>query len=375
MDQMQVLYPQNRLNLPSVAINIHTNSFQQPHCYSKNPVSSPFPIYYADQIKRNLTRPLAVLEKLSSFKATQDDLKLLDKFTDIEKQEFVKLFCHKTGFPNLDTVKRNIIKSITDAIIKAANDDNPPIKVLWAGYDGACSVSRNLALPGSDIDKLSIIIDGDSKDAKRLRAKVYENADKVLAEVCPDELIFILPLKDIFNADNKVNQIIATSPEISANLKKYESILNINYKDGPEAIEFNRKIAEKQKNDDIESQSLVLQTAHILEVLRDGSPLLNNLETEKLSKLQDTALYKYSNVLQQRAVKGSEKGKITARKQMMQEFKKWPIDKQFRLIKTMLYNSHGTKPAQGQEFAELFHNDPDFTKHVALQESLFPGRK
>lgn len=65
-------------------------------------------------------------------------------------EAIVQGFMERTGFPDLAEVSRRIEANALQAINRFAAEFN--FKILYSGYDGACSVARQRALPGSDID-------------------------------------------------------------------------------------------------------------------------------------------------------------------------------------------------------------------------------
>jgi len=104
----------------------------------------------------------------------------LDNLTDKEKKQFVKTFCEKTGYPNLEQVQKNMDNEIKRAIDVCFKDSDA--KPLFAGYSSVCSVGKAVALPGSDCDGLFIVSDKPSGENVPYRHDIGDEINQRILE-------------------------------------------------------------------------------------------------------------------------------------------------------------------------------------------------
>ena len=155
-----------------------------------------------------------------------DNLSFLDNvLAQEDKKEFVEYYKTLTGFPDLWTVayriKEQFIRAIkaSESYLKenAYYSEKDYYEVLGYGYDGASSVSRNKALPGSDLDKAYVILKGHPSDdhinnriVKDFQAQLWHNTDqrvlsynhdadsfpKIYTDKQVTDLVFSMQMKD-----------------------------------------------------------------------------------------------------------------------------------------------------------------------------------
>ena len=91
-----------------------------------------------------------------------DIIKNIENLSVKQKQDFIDKFCNVTGLPDIDEFNCRMIEHSKNVINNSA--ENSGAKVLWSGFHKNCSAAKGLALPGSDLDGWSVIIDGNQND-------------------------------------------------------------------------------------------------------------------------------------------------------------------------------------------------------------------
>ncbi len=97
----------------------------------------------------------------------------------------VTSFERETGFPDLALTSRKIEEAVAQAIEQVCQEKD--IKVLYAGYDPTCSVARGVAVPGSDLDGLTIVVNKKARPFKKtlVQRLSYEPAYRQLIAFNP----------------------------------------------------------------------------------------------------------------------------------------------------------------------------------------------
>lgn len=80
-------------------------------------------------------------------------------------------FLSETGFPDLKECSKRIHDQVKAVTLQTSQELKIPI--IYAGYSGDSSVGKGLALPGSDIDGLHVLIQDDDKKDKQHFVEVF----------------------------------------------------------------------------------------------------------------------------------------------------------------------------------------------------------
>ena len=110
-----------------------------------------------------------------------------DQSLNLPADSGIEEFCARTGFPELRRVSTQIESHLLDVVWGAAK--LLQIRPLWIGYDRCCSVSRGTALPGSDLDHLAIVVDGDASSSGAFKKHLMENSCSELVRGLQNALI------------------------------------------------------------------------------------------------------------------------------------------------------------------------------------------
>ncbi|MEI7474497.1 MAG: hypothetical protein WCK67_06920 [bacterium] len=297
-------------------------------------------------------------------KKNQVGIKKLDNFfetlkTDKDKKAFISAFKEKTGFPKFDKVSSNMVREALNGINAIAEREN--FEILFMGYDKNSSVGQKMPFPGSDCDGMIFVID--SPDAKK-KAPYYrwllsKNIDQRILSTNVTELPEVMSLEEIKEGVEKSNiaftQYLKTQDtnEINNILNKFKTNIETPNKDYIEAADFNIQIS---KYINPEDKWLIIKTALFAELIRDGIVEIDGLNQKFKDLLNNSAVYKYSNMQQQRALSDIQKDKIIARKELSTNFEKMQINEQFNLIKDIIYKSFDDKPSKNSPNSKYFYN-------------------
>ena len=307
------------------------------------------------------------------------NLSFLDSIDEISAQKkFIDHYKSVTGFPNLAEVSKRIENTFINSVKSVAlGFDDYKYNVIAAGYDGTCSVGKRMSLPGSDLDKAFIILNGDY-------LKIYGSGkdEEIVGEFknrlwhATDQRILSYNHDTSFPSIMTINQIKNTIAAIREYTDKMSFDRNImaqnvkeEYLDLIKASDFNimlSKLLPKRKYDDpinAINKENIKNFAYFIEAVRDGKIVITSPEFQKLTgELENNDFYKYSNVAQMRATKNAveagieQKTKILLRKELEKSFSDWSISKQFEFIKTLIRYSC----EDNVDFKEYFTNDRDF---------------
>lgn len=291
---------------------------------------------------------------LPNFEAAKK-LEILDKLTPQQKKQFVEEFCSITGFPDYKTVVQKIENEISTSIHQLAFEED--FDVNFIGYDSNCSVGRKLPIPGSDCDGLFMIIDTKNHKEEWFPGKIrWEFKDYVNQRILStpaNHLPEVLSTDFIEQGLEYAQSAFDEYNFSDADLKRFEAHLNDNSNDFVKSAEFNIKLAQKLPND-ISIRERYYKTAMLAEVIRDGVVCENNLDADLYNKILNSSLYKYSNLMKQKGLKPALKSKYIQRQTLSSDFHTMSTEKQFQLIKDILYYSFNK--TQDNENKKYFSN-------------------
>ena len=273
----------------------------------------------------------------------------LDNLNPKEKRQFVKAFCRKTGFPNLKKVQENMDNEIKRAIDVCFKDSDA--SPLFAGYASSCSVGRAVALPGSDCDGLFIVSDRAYGGKIPYRWDIGNEINQRILETQGmhyPELFAIQELIPYIEMADEIFEKIKTPEKIES----YKQNLKRSDQDFLKAGEFNLDLASKITND--QDKNMMYLTAMFVEELRAGHVLINNLDKDLLNRIENSALYKYSNVVRQEGFKNNIKPKWANRIKLASEFNSKTDDESFEICKEILKSSMGIHENSQNDIYENF---------------------
>ncbi len=335
----------------------------------------------------------------------QDNYSFLDKLTSyFDKSEFINKYCDYTGFPNLAEVSRKICFTFENCIKNITYDiggyNQDAYKVVDFGYDPTCSIGLNKALPGSDLDKGYVIINGDSDYSnekiftEKFCGKMWNNLDQRIVSLNhPNTFPSVYTVKQIrtmldyldkksselLNKEKLQNAllimgILGTFGIMGGNIllalaKKYAS--NSSSTDPYEAAKFNRDIARKiPYSSDREDAK---NCAFFIETVRANYKRNPYKYDSIFNRIQDSPFAQNSNVTQiegwQEKINGGYmKQKLRNRTQLEQDFWSMELNQKYELIKDIIkYSSND----QSDKFSQYYKNDDDIdARYKHLLESL-----
>ncbi len=275
----------------------------------------------------------------------------LDDCNKKEKEEMVKSFENLTGFFDFKKIKEKADKEIVSSVYKLL-DMHDPLNhddLKFIGYDRNCSLGRSLAMPGSDADALYIIVDDSKSDNKWITAQMrWELKDIVNQRILStpaNHLPEVLSVKFLEKGLKLADEAYSKADFSSEDLSQFEQNLHNSSKDFVKCGDFNIRLAELLP-DDTQTRDEFYKTAMLVELIRNGEILINNLPKEFIKKVKASPLYKYSNLVRQEGLKDSEKYKYQTRKKLQKDYQKGNIDTKFAIIKELIkenYNSGSDK--------------------------------
>lgn len=296
----------------------------------------------------------------------QEYVNKLDNLTKKQKKEFVRIFCEKTGFPNLDKVQEKMDNEILRAIAVAfAKTDNRPV---FAAYSSNCSVGKSTALPGSDCDGLFIVAAKPLNLNEINRFKIGTEINQRILETQGShfpELFSIDELIPYIELSNKIFEKIKTEQKI----ENYEKNLLRSDQDFVKAGEFNIDIESYIKDEN--TKNMLYLTAFFVEEYRAGHILLNYIDNDIKDLIETSAMYKYSNVVRQEGFKNNSKPKWDNRIKMCSEFESKSDDEKFKICSEILKSTMGVK----QENISGSYDDFDMGNILDLIDILTSFRK
>lgn len=290
-----------------------------------------------DQLTFTHSLPTEIISQLKNPKTGPEIINKIEKITSKEdKVQFIKNFCKETGFPKLDTVSKKIEDHTLDITEKAAKESN--VKVLYSGYNSTCSVGKNCALPGSDIDTWFTIIDGTEEEKGKFLGKIQELANPLLLSVTKsrtDDYPDAITKKEFLESLKVADDIFKASAKLQKKVAIYENNLNNLYEDWTKAGEFNIDFARSLKNDK-DKTPIAVRAALVTEIMRNGKPFIQAFEKADKDTITNSCLYKYSNTQQMKMHKSTLKDKHLRRLEEAKKFNDLNTDEKFNLIKNII---------------------------------------
>ncbi|MBQ4647449.1 MAG: hypothetical protein IJB79_08890 [Candidatus Gastranaerophilales bacterium] len=279
-------------------------------------------------------------ERILPNKEALEKLKILDSLTPAQQQELVREFCAMTGFPDMKKITQNIEKEISSSIHKLAQEKG--FEVAFIGYDSNCSIGRKLSMPGSDCDGLYMIIDAkEHKEpwfAGSVRWNFKDLVNQRILHTPADHLPEVLDIDFIKEGLNIAQKAFQDCNFTQEELKKFSQNLYDSSNDFVKSAEFNIRLAQKIPNDE-QTREKYYKTAMLVEILRNGVICEDNLDMDLYFELMNSPLFEYSNLMKQKGLSHSLKGKYIARQSLEADFKKMSAEEQFELVKDILHYS------------------------------------
>lgn len=334
-------------------------------------------------------------ESFFNSRIRNNNLSFLDKLKNIsDKKEFIDYYKQLTGFPSLENVAYKIKKEFqyavdrTEKLLKSKYDSYKQkyFDILHVGYDGVSSVAKKKALPGSDLDKAFVIIRGDGESyeyneyneaneklVNEFKAQLWENTDQRILSYNHDADSFPKVYTDI-QVKSLINEIeykmfidkISIASKIFPPFAIAETFAKVLFTPTHPSTTYNndyvaansffiklcKKFPKKGNwNLDLQNPSRenIYNFGFILEALKWGEDLKTSYDTYVNSSMAANLI----NVSQIYSLKNSQgyKSKYAAREKLAREFNNWSIDKQLKLIKSLILNSCGE---ESSDFPEYF---------------------
>ena len=313
----------------------------------------------------------------------EQNLAFLDRLDySSDKRQFINFYENLTGFPNLRKVAQKIRGTFVGAVEKAQKDLYwNRFNVVLAGFDGVCSVGRDKAFPGSDLDKAYVILEGsgtsqgDIETVNKFKGKLWEYTDQRLLSYNHDEAAFpqvytkeqietlarAVDSKDIPNRRLQPNMHFRSDVGMEQYKLMHDELgrATANYMDdyigaNPFWIEYCRQFP-KAGTDAVHiynpSRENIKNVGFTIEAIREGVVLkgFNSLDIP-------AAPYEGVNLSQLAALKHhvDRKPKRLLRDALASEFHHWDIDKQLRFIKTMIRSACANNNEFTVEFSKYF---------------------
>ena len=322
----------------------------------------------------------------------QVNLSFLDRVTDPEeKRKFIEYYRNLTGFPDLGKVSDRIKEEFVSAVSKAEKElGQRKYKVVQAGYDGVCSVGRRKAFPGSDLDKAYVIISGSpyfentNETLNQFKGSLWFNTDQRILSYNHDEASFpqVYTLRQLEKMVHSLDKSLYKSrfplgisgkdvKPVFQEAGQQQNLLLKSPRYMPDYVEANPfYIALTQQHPSKKSRFFfkrptkeeIKNLGFLLEAIREGETL-GDFPQISSKKILSSDVYRLSNLSQLRALKArtDQKPKRLARNNMAAEFNSWPLDKQYRFIKTLIHASCANNRDFTNEFSQYFNkpgNDP-----------------
>ena len=285
-------------------------------------------------------------EKLLPNREVRDVLLDLDDCSEEEKERFIKTFEHITGFFNFEAIKERAddeILSSVEQLLERYNLSNDDLKFI--GYDKNCSLGRTIALPGSDADALFIIIDDSKSHDKWITAKMrWDLKDVVNQRIISTpahHLPEVLSVGFLKRGLELANMAYKRANFSSEDLWQFRQNLQNSSNDFVKCADFNIRLAELLPCD-TQTRDEFYKTAMLVELIRNGEVLVNNLPEEFIAEIKQSPLYKYSNLVRQEGLKNSEKYKYQRRRKLQEKYHNGDTNTRFKIIKELLKENYNT---------------------------------
>lgn len=311
-------------------------------------------------IRKNVTDGKTFQEIIDENKEAQQFARQLEKLTPSQQEETVKMYSQQTGFPNLKEVRTNMEKEVVSALHEMAEKENFQVKFI--GYDKNCSLGRTLALPGSDVDALYMIIDYKDKPdwfSGAMRWKYKDLVNQRLVNTPAGHLPEVLSMSFLNDGLKLASNAFEENNFSQTELEKFRENLTDSSNDFVKSAEFNIRLAEKLPDDTL-TRDKFYKTAMLVELIREGIILENNFSEDFIEKVKASPLYKYSNIMKMQGFRDKQKRKYLDRIKLTQNFNGLDKQEQFEIVKSLIYaslnifdtkyeNLFNNKNAQGQD--------------------------
>ena len=269
-----------------------------------------------------------------------------------DKEEFIKLYCETTGFPDMQKTSKLILEDITSSLLKAANKTS--VQVILAGYNPTCSVGNGHALPGSDFDTFFICLknwDNFDEFKEQFKSNVNPLLCSVVRTRTNDVPDFVI-LDDITNSI-ELAQNIFDEKNLKNNAETYAQTLDKQIKDWTIAGKYNLDINEFVEDED---KTPLLRAGLLMEIYRDGAMIVDYLDEDTKEKLKKSCVYQYSNMQQMRSYQTAPlKNKHLSREKILSNFDTLNTDKKLEMIFNIINLSvKSLKDSVLEEYTPMF---------------------
>lgn len=275
----------------------------------------------------------AIFSRLKKPETSAEIVGEIDKLhTAEQKTAFVQSFCDETGFPNLAEVSKRIEDHAREVTQKAAEQSG--VRVLYSGYNSTCSVGKDCALPGSDIDGWFTIIDGNEDDKGKFLGKVKELTNPLLLSVTgsrTDDRPDVVTKDEFFGSLKIADDVFKSSKEMQGKTANYQRNIDALHTDWTQAGEFNIDLARSIQYD--KDKTPMVRAALVCEILKNGRHFTPRLEEPIIS---DNPLYQFSNTQQMQKHQKTLKDKHLRRLEELAKFGTMSTDEKFDLVKSII---------------------------------------
>lgn len=279
--------------------------------------------FYLDILTSSLSSDNIDSQKISAIE------KHISELSSKDKEKFIELYCKHTGFPDMKKTSKLIVDNVTKALLDAADKTN--VEILLAGYNPTCSVANGHALPGSDFDTFFVCLKN-WDNFNNFNKQFKNNIDPLLCSVTwprTNDVPDFVTVDDIIKSI-KQGQNVFESQNFDRNSAEYEETLNRQVVDWTEAGKYNLDINEFIADDD---KTRLLRAGLLMEILRDGKVIVDNLDESVKNFFKESCVYKYSNMQQMRSYKNAPlKNKHRNREQILTGFDELDTNEKLDLI-------------------------------------------
>ncbi len=317
---------------------------------------------------------------------------------ETEKKEFINYYKKLTGFPNLKEVSEKIKIEFVQTLMKVTEKLNGSTNsrrfdVIQAGYDGICSVGRHKALPGSDLDKAYVIIKGygdikyDSYAVRDFKWKLWDYTDQRILSYNHDAAAFPQVYTEaqfkalLTKADEKCQNFNLREKKrywldaivdpfgvplyLEKDTPRYEQLKELQNTYTEDYVAANKFYIELCKqfpygvygdNEFIAPNKEAMKNiGFVIETLREGV-YFTKFGKMNYFDLRDSVTFNLTNLSQLKALKnrGDKKPKRLARMELEKDFDTWDVDKQYRMVKTLIESACSNNTNFTDEFPQYF---------------------
>ncbi len=285
-------------------------------------------------------------EELLPNKEIEHILADLNDCSKEEKESFIKTFEQTTGFFDFVEIKekaKNEILSSVYQLLEKYNLSDDDLKFI--GYDKNCSLGRALALPGSDADALFIIVD-DSKFPNEwltaeMRWDLKDIVNQRIVSTPANHLPEVLSVNFLKKGLKLAQDAFEKANFSEKDLGQFRQNIKNSSNDFVKCADFNIRLAELLPCD-TQTRDEFYKTAMLVELIRNGEVLVNNLPEEFIVEIKQSPLYKYSNLVRQEGLKNSKKDKYKRRRELQEEYRNGDTNIKFEIIKELLKENYNT---------------------------------